>query len=694
MKIVPILLFLFFILGNSVAQSKKEQIDSLYTVLETVSEGDQTHNLLLLGKTYLSVNLDSSVAIYNAIYNESIKNKDELIQGKSLIGLGSAYTNLSLRDSAQAYFKMAEKAIEGIQDYDAQTTLWMNQGILYVHLSEYKKARLEFEKVLEFALKENNNEDISRCYNNIAVCYGYLGDYEGSLKMHMKSADMAKDLKDPISLAKSYNNMGLIYFDLDDYKKSEDYLLKSLEIKKEQGADVSVVGSYLNLGNAFRKLGVTEKDSVKLNKAKGYYTEALKLGKKTSYQKGINIAYSNLALVETSLSNYDMGVEFGKIAVNNSIELNDILSEMTSRVNLADAYRYKKQFQLAEVQIEMGMNLARETNNKFIEKEAFLILSKIKSDNGDFKNGLRFYEEYTRLQDSISSTEVKNKVNEIEAKYKVAESERNLAETRANLAESELKVKQRNNVIYGSLALAFVLGLLGYLVYSQQKLKNRQLQKEGELKTALAKIEIQNKLQEQRLRISRDLHDNIGSQLTFVTSSVDNLKFGLKGKDEMVNQELSKISAFTTQTIFELRDTIWAMNKNEITSEDLQARIANFIEKAGSARDEVEFSFHVSDDISENSTFTSVQGMNIYRIIQEAVNNALKYAKASHIAVNFTKTEGKFKVEISDDGLGFNATEVELGNGLENIKKRAKDLGGQALIYSDKGKGTVVSVIF
>ena len=217
MKIVPILLFLFFILGNSVAQSKKEQIDSLYTVLETVSEGDQTHNLLLLGKTYLSVNLDSSVAIYNAIYNESIKNKDELIQGKSLIGLGSAYTNLSLRDSAQAYFKMAEKAIEGIQDYDAQTTLWMNQGILYVHLSEYKKARLEFEKVLEFALKENNNEDISRCYNNIAVCYGYLGDYEGSLKMHMKSADMAKDLKDPISLAKSYNNMGLIYFDLDDF---------------------------------------------------------------------------------------------------------------------------------------------------------------------------------------------------------------------------------------------------------------------------------------------------------------------------------------------------------------------------------------------------------------------------------------------------------------------------------------------
>lgn len=694
MKLTPVIIFLFFAILNSPAQSKKEQIDSLYTVLETVSKEDRTENLLLLGKTYLSINLDSSVAIYNAIYDQSIKDRDKKVEGKSLIGLGTAYTKLSLRDSAQMYFKTAEKTIQGIQDYDLETGLWMNQGILYVHLSEYEKARAEFEKVLASALEVKNNEDISRCYNNIAVCNGYLGDYEGALKMHMKSAEMAKDLEDPISLAKSYNNMGLIYFDLDDYAKSEEYLLKSLEIKKEQGAEVSVVGSYLNLGNVFRKLGVNNKDSITLNKAKKYYTEALKLGEKTSYQKGINIAYSNLALVETSLGNFDKGVEYGKLAVQKNMELNDVISEVTSRVNLADAYRYKKQFQLAEEEIKKGMKLARETQNKFIEKEALFILSLVKSDNGDYKNGLKYYQEYSRLEDSISSTEIKNRVNELETKYQVAENERSLAETRANLAESELKVKVRNNVIYGSLALAFVLGLIGYLVFSQQKLKNRQLQKEAELRTALAKIETQNKLQEQRLRISRDLHDNIGAQLTFVTSSVDNLKFGLKGTNEAIGKKLTHISTFTTQTIFELRDTIWAMNKSEITSEDLQTRIANFIEKAGSARDEVDFSFNVAEDVSENNVFTSVQGMNIYRIIQEAVNNALKYAQASQITVSFSKNNGVFNVEIRDNGKGFNLQEVELGNGLENIKKRARDLGGKAVVHSEEGKGTTVALTF
>ena len=70
------------------------------------------------------------------------------------------------------------------------------------------------------------------------------------------------------------------------------------------------------------------------------------------------------------------------------------------------------------------------------------------------------------------------------------------------------------------------------MFYNQQKLKNRQLQKENELKDALIKIETQNRLQEQRLRISRDLHDNIGAQLTFIISSIDYLKYGFEIKNE------------------------------------------------------------------------------------------------------------------------------------------------------------------
>jgi signal transduction histidine kinase len=288
---------------------------------------------------------------------------------------------------------------------------------------------------------------------------------------------------------------------------------------------------------------------------------------------------------------------------------------------------------------------------------------------------------------------VQESIAQMNIEFETEKKQNEILKQRAQLAEKDLEVRRKNTFIFGSLGLAFLLGLLGYLLYNQQKLKNRQLQKESELKTALAKIETQNKLQEQRLRISRDLHDNIGAQLTFIISSIDNLKFGFTDMGEKLGNKLSGISAFTQQTIYELRDTIWAMNKESISFEDLQARIANFIEHAKSASENTEFSFNIDENVDENRVFSSVEGMNIYRIIQEAVNNALKYAAAETIEVNIERTDKKLKIEIADNGRGFDENTVQMGNGLNNMKKRAKEIGGQLDVVSIPKKATRVSLL-
>jgi len=287
---------------------------------------------------------------------------------------------------------------------------------------------------------------------------------------------------------------------------------------------------------------------------------------------------------------------------------------------------------------------------------------------------------------------VEEKIASLTIEFETEKKEKEILQQRAQLAEKELEVKQKNYFIFGSLGLALVLGLIGYLLYNQQKLKNRQLQKESELKTALVKIETQNRLQEQRLRISRDLHDNIGSQLTFIISSIDNLKYGFKDMGEKLSDKLLGISSFTTQTIYELRDTIWAMNKNNITFEDLQSRIINFIDNAKLATEQTNFTFTIDASVHQENTFTSVQGMNIYRIIQEAVNNAIKYANASEVGVFISEDNG-FHFKITDDGIGFKEDQVALGNGINNMKKRARDLSGTLTISSSDKKGTTITVI-
>jgi len=86
------------------------------------------------------------------------------------------------------------------------------------------------------------------------------------------------------------------------------------------------------------------------------------------------------------------------------------------------------------------------------------------------------------------------------------------------------------------------------------------------------------------------------------------------------------------------------MNKSEISIEDLQSRISNFIEKANTSSDAINFNFQVNKEVNSNKLFTSVQGMNIYRIIQEAVNNALKYANATVIDVQIFSKNDDFEL--------------------------------------------------
>ena len=241
--------------------------------------------------------------------------------------------------------------------------------------------------------------------------------------------------------------------------------------------------------------------------------------------------------------------------------------------------------------------------------------------------------------------------------------------------------------------MAIVLSIFGYLLYKQQKLKNNQLQKESELKEALVKIETQNKLQEQRLRISRDLHDNIGAQLTFIISTIENLQLGFKITNKKLVDKLANISEFTKETIYELRDTIWAMNRNEITFEDLQSRISNYIEKVHVSDEKIDFSFQVDKNVNLSKTFTSVEGMNIYRIIQESINNSLKYAEAKSIQVVIKNEGDKLLITIADDGKGFDMEKVEYGNGINNMKKRTEDIKATFNISSEIGNGTVIQLI-
>jgi signal transduction histidine kinase len=348
--------------------------------------------------------------------------------------------------------------------------------------------------------------------------------------------------------------------------------------------------------------------------------------------------------------------------------------------NIATVYMDMKKFDLAQSYNDEALKLAEKSGNLEELLHIYETYSLIHSSKKDFKKAYDYHKLYAKTKDSLLNIDNLKAVEEINTKYQTAEKEK-------QLLQKEVETKKKTTTIIILSLLAVFISIVGFLIYRQQRLKNTQQKQEFELQTAIAQIESQNKLHEQRLSISRDLHDNIGAQLTFIISSVENLKFGFPTMDISVKNHLSRISDFTKTTIVELRDTIWAMNANEFTFDDLSSRIYNFIEKAQTAKEKTAFKFTIDENLKA-ITFSSLEGINLYRTIQEAVNNAIKYADATQITVQVSKVPKGITIEISDNGKGFDLTQTELGNGIINMQKRIEEINGVFKIQSEVSKGT------
>ncbi len=517
----------------------------------------------------------------------------------------------------------------------------------------------------------------------LSIVYYYQGKYNENVSSQLEAIRVYEVLNDLSKVAINYGELGY-QMKRRDLSLAQYYMQKGKDIAESLN-DEDV------LKNLYNNYGVLKELNNELDSALYFYNKGLVIKEKQGDSFGIPYSVSNIAGIYYLKKDYKKAKKQFKESLNKRIALNDSIGISENLRHIAEIY-------LDEGSYYEAIEKLKESNLIAINKDYYyLIKVNNKSISEAYKNlknadsALYYFEEYNIIKDSILNINVEEKIATLTIEFETEKKEKEILQQKALLIEKEIQVKKKNYIIFGSLGFALVLCLIGYLLYNQQRLKNRQLEKENELKRALIKIETQNKLQEQRLRISRDLHDNIGSQLTFIISSLDNLKYGFKDMSDALSSKLSGISTFTTQTIYELRDTIWAMNKNTISFEDLETRITNFIDNAKIAFSSIDYSFVIEPSVNQSHTFTSVQGMNLYRIIQEAINNSIKYANASKVKVNISENKD-FQIEICDNGIGYDQEKITLGNGILNMEKRAKELNGKIKTKAVEGEGTKITI--
>ena len=231
----------------------------------------------------------------------------------------------------------------------------------------------------------------------------------------------------------------------------------------------------------------------------------------------------------------------------------------------------------------------------------------------------------------------------------------------------------------GSLLLIAFAGSIRY--FSQRNLRKQ-----------VRRMEIENRLRNERERISRDLHDHVGAQLANIISGLSLVdKYTEFNQIEKSTELMKSLKGDAEVTIKQLRDTIWALNQNELTVQQFADHLGNYFKSQSALSELIKIQCTISDN--ENTVLSSTQALNLFRIIQEASQNTLKYAGAEHLDIHFKRQNGELRLSISDDGtFKGDAKTFNSGYGMLNMKKRAEEIGADLRVFTDNGTTITLSL--
>jgi len=209
-----------------------------------------------------------------------------------------------------------------------------------------------------------------------------------------------------------------------------------------------------------------------------------------------------------------------------------------------------------------------------------------------------------------------------------------------------------------------------------------------QMRRELALVQSQRAQEHERVRIARDIHDDLGARVTQIS-----LLSGLAQSDQALSEkaraDFNAISGMARDLVSALYETVWAVNPENDNLDALGnyicQMVANLCEKAQLPR-----RLRVAELPRDVQVSSSVRH-NLILAVKEAVHNVIKHAKASEVSVQMALEGTTLTIRVQDNGSGFSLDSNPAGNGLENLQQRLQQIGGTCSIQSEPAKGTTVS---
>lgn len=190
----------------------------------------------------------------------------------------------------------------------------------------------------------------------------------------------------------------------------------------------------------------------------------------------------------------------------------------------------------------------------------------------------------------------------------------------------------------------------------------------------------------ERRRLAKEIHDGIGPSMSTLRLHVDAIK--RRAADAQTKEDLDHLSSLISEIASEIRQVSHDLMPSSLVDFGVVTALANYAKRiARTGEVDVTYTSTIADRY-----LTRQHELNIYRIVQELVNNALKYSTCTTIRISLTEDHDKLTIIVADDGSGMDMTTQALGNGLSNLNSRIASLQGSIDIQSAAGKGLCATI--
>lgn len=542
-------------------------------------------------------------------------------------------------------------------------------GVLERFEGNYKKALNHLDSNMRYF--KNDSTLVSYALFQIGVIHDEMGDYEKSLKTYLEILKIFEAKKDSFAIASTLNSIAVVNGQLGQNTEAIDNFKRASIIFEKLGKQRDVSNTLKNIGEMY----LIEND---IQQARAYLEQSLKIANeldeihikslvmhtlgKTYLEDNPQIAYRYLTETEEILK--DTKFENLKISVYRDL---GHYHKLQRNDPIAIQY-YKKALEIAKISHDLAGQ--RDLNKSL--SDIYLQLNSLDKAY-DYQNT------YIKLKDSLLNEEKLKSLNQLQIQFETEKKEKEIIAQELKLHKQEeayqKKQTQYNYMTVISLFLLFTSILIFFGFKQRQKRKNQEilaLKRQHQIKTLEALIEGE---ENERVRIAKELHDGVNGDLSAIKYKLSSL---LEMNNKVIMEAITMIDNSCKQVRAISHDLVPPSLENFNLVEAAEVYCNNLNETNPST--EIVFQ-HMGDDID----LPKKAEINIFRIVQELVTNAIKHAKASVINVQISNRNNHIQVTVEDDGIGFNKNEAKSnGIGLSNVQSRVDYLNASIDLISNK----------